>query len=147
MQQNPSKLPDIQILWSKQTDSIATEKVVVVDDIDNKLGNLPHQLDSCKPLLDARNLEIEKCTIEGTYREGFRVAAKRDIFDRLSKKEEDIEPTLKRLKRSCLKQPPNSSGSVKKKRGKRHNKSITLPSDQTLILEYFRGTAGDEKGS
>jgi len=69
------------------------------------------------------------------------------LFDGLSKKEIDDEHSLKRLRRPCLKPTTPSSGSGKKKRGKKLKKSVVLPSDQSLILDYFRGVEGEAKGS
>ena len=105
-------------------------------------------VDSSVKRFDAR--DIQNITVASPIRAQIvmgSVASKRALFDGLSKKEIDDEHSLKRLRRPCLKPTTPSSGSGKKKRGKKLKKSVVLPSDQSLILDYFRGVEGEAKGS
>ena len=132
------------------SEAVAERDAVVANDIGDVIGNLPGRLDIKMPPLETMNLETKNCSMDSPIRANIArgsVASKRDMFDRLSKKGDDVEPNLKRLKKSGPQQSPTSSGPKKKKRGKKSFNQSNLPSNQTLILEYLRGGEGVEKGS
>ena len=79
------------------------------------------------------------------------VAAIKGMFDKLVDKEKvDIDRQVKRLDRGCLKPLTPGSNSAKKRtrsvrKSKKKESSIDL--NQPRIWEFYRGTAGAEKGS